>query len=164
MEIENLKCPTFPLCRHGSTLKYAIRGVEVHLHLFFTPTVEGGVWYTSHSYHFFFLSGIYNPCEFEPPHSCGFEITHNDTPQSVGLLWTSDQPITETCTWQTHNTKNRHTFMPPAGFEPAIPADDRLQTHALDRSATGIGTPITIPTEKNQGSHWIHHYWTLMLP
>ena len=29
--------------------------------------------------------------------------------------------------------------MPPAGFEPAIPAGDRLQTHALDRSASGIG-------------------------
>jgi hypothetical protein len=31
--------------------------------------------------------------------------------------------------------------MPPAGFEPelAIPAGERLQTHALDRSATGIG-------------------------
>ena len=30
--------------------------------------------------------------------------------------------------------------MPPAGFQPAIPASERLQTHALDRSATGIGT------------------------
>ena len=29
--------------------------------------------------------------------------------------------------------------MPPAGFEPAMPAGDRPQTHALDRSATGIG-------------------------
>jgi hypothetical protein len=29
--------------------------------------------------------------------------------------------------------------MPPAEFEPAIPAAERLQTHALDRSATGIG-------------------------
>ena len=27
--------------------------------------------------------------------------------------------------------------MPSAGFEPAIPASDRLLTHALDRSATG---------------------------
>ena len=27
-----------------------------------------------------------------------FEITHNDTPQSVGLLWTSDQSVAETCT------------------------------------------------------------------
>jgi hypothetical protein len=29
--------------------------------------------------------------------------------------------------------------MPPAVFEPAIPAGEQLQTHALDRSATGIG-------------------------
>ena len=30
--------------------------------------------------------------------------------------------------------------MPPAGFEPAIPAGEQLQTYDLDRSATGIGT------------------------
>jgi hypothetical protein len=30
--------------------------------------------------------------------------------------------------------------MPPAGFETAIPASERQQTHALDRAATGIGT------------------------
>ena len=29
--------------------------------------------------------------------------------------------------------------MPPAGFEPAIPAGERPPTLALDRSATGIG-------------------------
>jgi hypothetical protein len=29
--------------------------------------------------------------------------------------------------------------MPSGGFEPTIPAGERLQTHALDRSATGIG-------------------------
>jgi hypothetical protein len=28
--------------------------------------------------------------------------------------------------------------MPLAGFEPAIPATDQLQTHALDRSVTGV--------------------------
>ena len=39
----------------------------------------------------------------------------------------------------THNTHRRQTSMPPAGFEPAIPASERLQTHALDRAATGIG-------------------------
>ena len=31
--------------------------------------------------------------------------------------------------------------MPPAGFEPAIPASELSQTHALDRAATGIGSP-----------------------
>ena len=35
-----------------------------------------------------------------PPHSRGFQITHNDVPQSVGLLWTSDQLVAETSTWQ----------------------------------------------------------------
>jgi hypothetical protein len=29
--------------------------------------------------------------------------------------------------------------MPPAGFEPAIPAKERPQNNALDRTATGIG-------------------------
>ena len=29
--------------------------------------------------------------------------------------------------------------MPPAGFEPAIPASKRPHTHALGRAATGIG-------------------------
>ena len=29
--------------------------------------------------------------------------------------------------------------MLPAGFEPAIPASERPQTHALDCTATGIG-------------------------
>ena len=35
----------------------------------------------------------------------------------------------------THTTQ---TFMPPAGYEPAVPASDRPQTLPLDRSATGI--------------------------
>jgi hypothetical protein len=33
------------------------------------------------------------------PLSRGFLITHNDAPQSVGPLWTSDQPVAETSTW-----------------------------------------------------------------
>ena len=39
----------------------------------------------------------------------------------------------------THNTRNRQTLMPPAGFEPATPANEWPQTHALDQVATGIG-------------------------
>jgi hypothetical protein len=42
-----------------------------------------------------------------------------------------------------HNTYNRQTSMPPAGFEPAISAGDQPQTLALDRSATGIGGWVT---------------------
>ena len=44
-----------------------------------------------------------------PPHSRGFQITHNDAPQSVGLLWTCDQLIVETSTSQhTTLTTDKH--------------------------------------------------------
>jgi len=34
---------------------------------------------------------------------------HSDTPHLVGLLWTSDQPNTETSTWQHATlTRNKH--------------------------------------------------------
>jgi hypothetical protein len=36
----------------------------------------------------------------------------------------------------THNTHNRQTSMPPAGFEPRIPASERPQTHSSVRVAT----------------------------
>ena len=42
----------------------------------------------------------------------------------------------------THNTHNRQTSMPPVGLELAIPASERLKTHALDRTANGIGIRI----------------------
>ena len=38
--------------------------------------------------------------------------------------------------WLTHNIQNRQTSVPPAEFEPANPASERPQTHALDRVAT----------------------------
>jgi hypothetical protein len=87
--------------------------------------------------HHLLLSVIYNPYEFEPPHSCGYVITHKDTPQSVGLLWTSDQPVAGTSTWQhtQHLTTNIHA---PGGIRIFnrsrwSSADPRLS------SATGIG-------------------------
>jgi hypothetical protein len=39
----------------------------------------------------------------------------------------------------THNTHKGQTPMPPEGFEPTTPANDRPQIHSLDRAATGIG-------------------------
>ena len=38
-----------------------------------------------------------------------------------------------------HNTRDRHTSMPPVGFEPTISAGERPQNYALDRVATGTG-------------------------
>jgi hypothetical protein len=34
----------------------------------------------------------------EPPHSRAFQITYDDAPQSVGLIWTSDQLVAEITT------------------------------------------------------------------
>ena len=62
---------------------------------------------------------------------------HWDTSSSVELLWTSNQPVAETTTWQhTTLTTNVHA---PVGFEPTISAGQRPQTYALDRAANGIG-------------------------
>jgi hypothetical protein len=45
-----------------------------------------------------FYHGATDPSGSGPPHYRDFMITHNDAPQSVGLVWTSDQPIAETST------------------------------------------------------------------
>ena len=64
-----------------------------------------------------------------------------DVPQSVEFLWTSDQPVAETSTWQhvTLTTDKQTTSKHPVGFEPKISAGELPKTYALDRAATGIG-------------------------
>ena len=79
-----------------------------------------------------------------PPVGQGFLYqvprSHTDALQSVGLLWTSDQPAADTSTWQHITlTTDTETSMLPALFEPATPASVWPQTHALDRAATGTG-------------------------
>jgi len=60
--------------------------------------------------------------------------SHSDTPHSVGLLWTSDQPIAETSTWQ-HTTFRRDRHPYPR-------RDSNPQTHALDHADNGIGQKV----------------------
>jgi hypothetical protein len=43
-----------------------------------------------------------------PPRPLGFLIIHNDAPQSVGLLWTSDKLVAETSIWQHTQETNIH--------------------------------------------------------
>jgi hypothetical protein len=52
---------------------------------------------------FFYHSGAAGQRGSMSLNSWGFQITHNDDILSVGLLWTSDQPDTDTTTWQ-HTT------------------------------------------------------------
>jgi hypothetical protein len=76
------------------------------------------------------FTGAYSPGRtFDLPFGVSWSHTYRHT---VGLLWTSDQPVAETstCTGQ-HNIE---TSMPRAGFEPATPATKRPQTYALDRA------------------------------
>jgi hypothetical protein len=47
---------------------------NIYLYIFSGSAAQSGLW---------------------PPRSRGFLITHNDAPQSVGLLWTSDQLVAE---------------------------------------------------------------------
>jgi len=56
----------------------------------------------------------------------------------------SDRPLAETSTCTTDNTYKRQTSMPPAGFEPAIPASDQLPTHSLDRKPTNLVPHLTL--------------------
>jgi hypothetical protein len=52
-------------------------------------------------------------------------------------------------------TYKREASMTPAGFEPAIQASERPQTHALDRVAKEIGPDRFIPKEVTFCIHWI---------
>ena len=45
-----------------------------------------------------FVFGATAPSGPGPPHSRGSQITYKDAPQSVGILWTSDQLVAETST------------------------------------------------------------------
>jgi hypothetical protein len=61
--------------------------------------------------------------------------SHLYTPQSIGLLWTSDQLRRRDLYLTTHSTHESEKPTPPVGFEPTISADERPQTHALVRAA-----------------------------
>jgi hypothetical protein len=74
--------------------------------------------YTNISHIFVCFLGVINQygCIFHSPVADfsllvfrGFLITHNDAPEPVGLLWTSDQSVAEISTWQhTTLTTDKH--------------------------------------------------------
>ena len=67
-------------------------------------------------------------------------LSHSDTPHSVGLLWTSDQPDTETSTWQ-HTTLTTDINV-SGGIQTRKP-NKRADIHSrLRRAATWIGFSV----------------------
>jgi hypothetical protein len=69
--------------------------------------------------------------------------TPNDAPQSVGVLWTSDQLVAETSTWQ-HNHTQQKNIHAPGG----IRTHDRSRRAAVDLRLRPRG-------------HWDRHCKTL---
>ena len=73
-----------------------------------------------------------------PPHYRGFTITLRNT--TIGRTpldeWSArcrDLYLT------THNAQKTRTSVPPAEFEPVIPASEQPQTHAFNRWENGVG-------------------------
>jgi len=89
-------------------------------------------------FHFLWLD---NPSGLRHPHCWDFEIalrhtTLGRTPLDEWSARHRDLYLT------THNTHYREASLPPAGFEPRIPAIGRSQTHTWYRAATGIDFEI----------------------
>jgi hypothetical protein len=85
-----------------------------------------------------FSNGTTAPWGPGPPHYRGFTITLRHTtlgrtPQDEWSARRRDPYPT------TRNTHKRQTPKPPSGFEPTIPARERLQNHVLDGATTGKG-------------------------
>ena len=64
--------------------------------------------------------------------------SHSETPNSVELLWMCDQPDAETSTEQLTTLTRDGYPCHRRDSNPAIPATELLQTHALDRAATKV--------------------------
>jgi hypothetical protein len=73
---------------------------------------------------------------------------HTRLDSSERVISTSQRPLPD-------NTQHsRQTSMPPVGFETAIPAGQRPQTHALGRAATGTGSLTVTSISKRIRSPW----------
>ena len=69
-------------------------------------------------------------------HTHTHTLTHTRA-RAVVVLLTGDMLVTWAATNTTPNTDKKRTPMTPMGFEPAIPASDRPQSHALGCATTG---------------------------
>ena len=70
--------------------------------------------------------------------SSSLTTTHHSRYDSTGrVINPSQRPLPD------NTQRSKQTSMPPAEFEPTIPASERPQTYALDRAATRTGTRFT---------------------
>ena len=84
---------------HVNTIVIRLHGVFIDTNV--TPfTYRYVPTYSLYVFFFFFCCGAATQRRSWPPHSWGLYITHNDAAQSVALIWTTDQLVAETSTWQ----------------------------------------------------------------
>jgi len=62
-----------------------------------------------------------------------------------------------------HDTHKRQIFLQPAVFEPAFPASERPQTHALDRAAPEIGSVVMMGHNNYSEFYSEYHSSSLVL-
>jgi len=88
----------WPLVHHCQLYIRKYKGKTSHLWPMFAQvwdtSLDTNLRNVSYKDHLFFPCGAATQHGSWSPHSWGFYITHNNTPQSVGLLWTSDQLVT----------------------------------------------------------------------
>jgi len=78
------------------------------------------------------------------PHNRSYTIALRHTTLGRTALYKWSAPYRDLHLYlTTHNTHNRQRSPPPAGFEPAIPANDRQQTHAFGRGYVEARTDTT---------------------
>ena len=83
-----------------------------------------------------FLSWHYSPSGPRPPlWDCSMTFRHT----TLGRTPLNERSARRRHLYlTTHNSSKRQTSMPPMGFELTIPTNERPQTYALDRAATGV--------------------------
>jgi hypothetical protein len=128
----------------NSYVDNTVLATEAYLNATMRPTALAYIKYRASWY--FFFCGATAHIGPKPPR---LEVTRPHTIRytyQVGLLWTNDQHVVEAATYTTHKKHKRRTSMPSAGFEPDNPEIQRLQTYALDSTATGIGAGCCHPS------------------
>ena len=112
---------------------------------------------TTRNHEAFFLHGATAPRGSQPPPYRGSKIT----PWHTTLGW---NPLDELPARRrdlyltTHNTHKRQTSMPPAGFEPVIPASLRPHGH-LDRLTTHYCYPYKfLPSKFDIRTRYCHDF------
>jgi len=88
-------------------------------------------------YRLFFSMSQQPPRRSGPSQYRGFTVTFRNT--TLGRTPLGKWSVGRTELYLTTHTHDRQTSMLSAVFEPAISANERSQTHALDRAVTGIG-------------------------